>query len=124
MPPRNRADRETEPQFATASTYLPGGKDRSSLEIDISLVTVLYGGGAVAGYPTEIPPLRPSGVRGSLSFWWGPTRGAEYNSWQALREREGQIWGDTDRQSPVRIRVDCPTAVHPKRGSLRRYEKD
>jgi CRISPR-associated protein Cmr1 len=63
-------------------------------------------------------------VRGHLRFWWRATRGAEYNSWQALREREGQIWGDTDRQSPVRIRVDCPTAVHPKRGSLRRYEKD
>lgn len=124
MPVPNRTREEIERQFATAPAFPPGGENRTSLTLDIRLVTLLYGGGAVAGYPDEITPFRPSSVRGHLRFWWRATRGAEYNTWQALREREGQIWGDTDRQSPVRIRVDCPDGMKPKRLALRQYEKD
>lgn len=120
----SRCSRQRLATDGARSRYSDGSQSRrTSITLDISLVTVLHGGGAIAGYSDEITPFRPSSIRGHR-FWWRATRGAEYNTWQALRKHEDVIFGDTDQQSPVRIRVDCPDALKPKRIPLRRYEKD
>jgi len=117
-----RTDEEAAREFAVAPRFPSATSEILDLTLEIRLVTVLYGGGARAGYPDEITPFRPSSVRGHLRYWWRATRGAEFASWEALRTRESQIWGDTDHKSPVRIRVDCPDSLKPARYSLRRYE--
>jgi CRISPR-associated protein Cmr1 len=124
MHAQQRSDAEAALDFATAPEYPGGGADVLTLALDIHLVSTLYGGGTIAGHPDEITPFRPSSVRGQLRFWWRATRGAACRTWQELRAREAEIWGDSERQSPVRIRVDCPPAMRPKRVPLSKYEKD
>jgi len=44
-------------------------------------------------------------IRGHLRFWWRATRGAVCDSVEKLREREVEIWGDTENPSPVVVEV-------------------
>ena len=124
MPAQQRSDEEAAREFETAPKFPGGGAEVLTLALDIQLTTVLYGGGAKAGYPDEITPFRSSSVRGHLRFWWRATRGAKFGTWEELREEEAKIWGDADHPSPVRVRVECPDSMKPKRFPLRKYEKD
>jgi CRISPR-associated protein Cmr1 len=89
------------------------------LELDVSIMTAMYGGGAEAGRNDAFDPFRIPSIRGHLRFWWRATRGGRFTTTQALREAEGAVWGDTDRVSPVKLRilsskapVERPAAQH------------
>jgi CRISPR-associated protein Cmr1 len=71
----------------------------------IKVITPIFGGGAEAGVNDPVTLIRPSSIRGHLRFWWRATRGAQFNSVEALRQREGEIWGTTKNPSPVNIAV-------------------
>jgi len=75
------------------------------LEYDISLITPLFGGGVIAGEVDPTMPIRASSVRGHLRFWWRATRGAKYATVQELKEKEGEIWGTTEKPSKVNIEI-------------------
>lgn len=73
--------------------------------LDISVTTVLYGGGVRPGITDEYHPFREPSIRGHLRFWWRATVGAQFNTADQLREHEGKIWGNTESASKIRLRV-------------------
>lgn len=83
----------------------PGMEQRT---YDIEVITPLFGGGVEAGKNDPVTRVRVPGIRGQLRFWWRATRGAACADAAALRNREVEIWGDTDHPSKVRVRVETP----------------
>lgn len=45
----------------------PGVKTKT---YEIEWITPMFGGGAEAGTPDEIFPIRGTEIRGQLEFWW------------------------------------------------------
>ena len=87
----------------------PEGCSRPGMEqrtYDIEVITPLFGGGAETGKNDPVTRVRVPGIRGQLRFWWRATRGAACANAAALRNREVEIWGDTDHPSKVRVRVE------------------
>ena len=76
-----------------------------TLELDIQVVTPMFGGGAEAGLPDPVTLIRPSSIRGHLRFWWRATRGAECSSIEELKRREVEIFGDTEHPSPFVLKI-------------------
>jgi CRISPR-associated protein Cmr1 len=74
-------------------------------EYEISLVTPLFGGGVEAGKPDESMPIRATSIRGQLQFWWRATRGARFADHSELFARHAEIWGTTERASPLEVVV-------------------
>ncbi len=99
----------TPPALDTVKELLRGpDPGRTRLELKLTLVTPMFGGGVVAGEIDAAQPFRPSGIRGQLRFWWRATSGAQYSDATALLQAESEIWGHTDAASPVRIQVHKP----------------
>src|SRR5262249_34176425 len=67
--------------------------------------TPLFGGGAEVRVNDTSHPIRESGIRGQLRFWWRATRGRRYADPRALWLREEEIFGTTRFPSPVQVRV-------------------
>ncbi len=80
-------------------------RSRLQVELNVRIVTVLYGGGVEAGKVDTLTPFRASSMRGHLRYWWRATRGARFTDWRDLHEEESKIWGATDQKSQVTVRV-------------------
>jgi CRISPR-associated protein Cmr1 len=65
----------------------------------------MFGGGVLAGEPDSTMPFRSTSIRGQLQFWWRATKGADFRSAMELSQRHAEIWGSTERASPVSIDV-------------------
>ncbi len=78
---------------------------RVTREYQISLITPLFGGGVEAGAPDETLPIRGTSIRGQLQFWWRATRGGRFENHHDLFARHAEIWGTTEKASPVEIDV-------------------
>ncbi|MBN1547551.1 MAG: type III-B CRISPR module RAMP protein Cmr1 [Syntrophaceae bacterium] len=89
-------------------------------ELTVQVVTPMFGGGVEAGEPDPVTLIRASSIRGHLRFWWRATRGATCNTIEKLKQRETEIWGDTDSPSKVVIRV----AIQPETYTKRKHEED
>jgi CRISPR-associated protein Cmr1 len=87
---------------------------RAIREYQISVVTPLFGGGVEAGEPDESMPIRGTAIRGQLQFWWRATRGASSATYQDLFARHANVWGTTDKASPVDVDVREVTAPSPQ----------
>jgi len=61
--------------------------------LDLEVVTPLYGGGARARMVDRDLPVRASGIRGQLRFWWRCLYGPRYASAAAMYEAERALWG-------------------------------
>lgn len=81
-----------------------------SLTVQCQLVTPMYGGGVQAGEVDVAMPIRASGIRGQLRFWWRLLNGKDRTS-ERLFEEECKLWGgiasDGPKASQVAIRVTC-----------------
>ena len=75
------------------------------LELDVRVMTALYGGGAAARINDGDDPFRIPSIRGQLRFWWRATIGGQYADEVTLRAAEAAVWGDTERASRVRLRM-------------------
>lgn len=73
---------------------------------EIQLITPLFGGGVEGGKVDSLTPIHGTAIRGQLRFWWRASRGARFETTDALKEEEGKIWGTTDKKSPVSLAVD------------------
>ncbi|PCI28168.1 MAG: type III-B CRISPR module RAMP protein Cmr1 [SAR324 cluster bacterium] len=60
----------------------------------------------LAGADGSTPELRAPSIKGALRFWWRALNG--HLSLGELKEREGEIFGSTERRSRVIIRVLQP----------------
>lgn len=81
------------------------GRTDLLLELEIVVMTSVYGGGAEAGQMDIFDPYRIPSIRGQLRFWWRAGRGAKFPTFESLRKEENAIWGETDRASPVKLRI-------------------
>ncbi|NPA94121.1 MAG: type III-B CRISPR module RAMP protein Cmr1 [Thermodesulfobacteria bacterium] len=82
-----------------------------SVEFKLEFLTPLYGGGVIAGEVDEVTPVRAPSIRGQLRFWWRATRGAAFDNVTALKNREDEVWGSTDKPSPVEVVVEGPEKI-------------
>ncbi len=60
---------------------------------EYKLITPLCGGGV---HPTEADPItvvRATEIRGHLRFWWRACRGGQFDSLEAMKKAEDEIWG-------------------------------
>ncbi len=74
-------------------------------DLDVSVVTPLFGGGATAGVADPLAPVRAASVRGHLRFWWRACKSAGFATADALFDQEEAIWGSTAYPSPVAVTV-------------------
>ncbi|HTW51370.1 MAG TPA: type III-B CRISPR module RAMP protein Cmr1 [Stellaceae bacterium] len=72
-------------------------------EYQISLVTLLFGGGVEAGMPDESLPIRGTSIRGQLRFWWRIVIGRRFGA--QMWQREEEVFGSTEFPSPLDIRI-------------------
>ena len=74
------------------------------------LITPMYGGGVKAGAVDRAMPIRASGLRGQLRFWWRLLYGANRQPTEVFKE-ERSIWGGISAEGPrasdVSVRIDC-----------------
>lgn len=85
---------------------LPAGSLNQVIrDYQISLITPLFGGGVEAGAPDETLPIRGISIRGQLQFWWRATLGAAFATGKDLFDRHAEVWGKTERRSPVEIEI-------------------
>ena len=73
------------------------------------LVTPMYGGGVNAGQVDKAMPIRASGIRGQLRFWWRLLYASE-----ELFQEECNLWGGIASTGPVAskvaVRIESETA--------------
>jgi len=109
-----------QPSFAPSITL---GKAREPLfELEVDVITPLFGGSAQAGKVDCELPIRGASIRGHLRFWWRACRGAGYKDPRELFEAEKHIWGSTEEPGAIEVHVEVlrpgqrvPCAEYTKR---------
>ncbi len=88
-------------------------RDRAPLfDLEVSVVTPLFGGSATPATADPLRPVRASSVRGHLRFWWRACKGATFATAEELFQEEESIWGSTAYPSPITVTtsVEAETA--------------
>lgn len=80
------------------------------LQLDLHVVTPLFGGGAIAREVDRERPVNAKSVRGHLRFWWRACRGAQFANPQKLFEAEAKIWGSTELPASVEVEIEILNA--------------
>jgi CRISPR-associated protein Cmr1 len=79
------------------------------------LVTPLYGGGVRTAEVDQEMPIRASGIRGQLRFWWRLACCGPFEPSESMFQREAAIWGGIAGTGPsasqVAVRVDQITGL-------------
>ena len=103
---------------------------RETIELELRLITPMFGGGYKAREVDPLLPIRPAAIRGHLRFWWRATAGARYSSVAELHKAETELWGgastkDNPAVGKVAIRVEVKdkgqTVGYGSRGGLPKY---
>ncbi len=82
-------------------------RDRAPLfDLEVSVVTPLFGGGATPATADPLYPVRPASVRGHLHFWWRACKSSKYATAHSLFAREEDIWGSTEKPGRLGVVVD------------------
>src|SRR5437870_636220 len=63
-----------------------------------TLITPLFGGGAMAGERDEVTVIRGTEIRGHLRFWWRACYGGRYKDVGEMKWVEDRIWGAASKQ--------------------------
>jgi CRISPR-associated protein Cmr1 len=111
---------------------------RETIELELQLITPMFGGGYKAREVDTVQPIRPAAIRGHLRFWWRATAGARYATVEELHKAERELWGaaatkDNPAVGKVAIQVQILSAgekasysqvapeSRPKEGPLHGY---
>jgi len=68
-------------------------KKRETIELELRLITPMFGGGYKAREVDTEQLIRPAAIRGHLRYWWRATAGARYASVADLYKAETELWG-------------------------------
>ena len=71
---------------------------RETIELELRLITPMFGGGYKAREVDTVQPIRPAAIRGHLRFWWRATAGARYTSVADLHKAETELWGGASKK--------------------------
>lgn len=66
---------------------------RETIELELRLITPMFGGGYKAREVDTEQLIRPAAIRGQLRFWWRATAGARYATVEELHKAERELWG-------------------------------
>ncbi|MFN7017181.1 MAG: type III-B CRISPR module RAMP protein Cmr1 [Fimbriimonadales bacterium] len=66
---------------------------REAIELELELITPMFGGGYKTREVDPVLPIRPAAIRGHLRFWWRATAGAQHTDAQSLYRAEANLWG-------------------------------
>jgi CRISPR-associated protein Cmr1 len=66
-----------------------------SREVEVELVTRLFGGGARASELDEVAWLRPAALKSALRAWWRAGHCHDFKTMAALRAREQELFGSS-----------------------------
>ncbi len=107
MSKRNRAERIKD----AAVEIVVKAKPSIIIDHKFELLTPIFGGAArsrkaITSDNDRDNPLRVSGIRGQLRFWWRAARAGQFNSLEKLSEREAQLWGKGTSPGVVNLRLD------------------
>lgn len=101
-----------------------------TLSYTIHLVTPLFGGGVEAGKVDQSMPIRATEIRGHLRFWWRLLYGVALGT-TAMHEAEADIWGSTEKASPVSVCVKIiqlglpePCATYPPGKNFPKFDRE
>lgn len=82
-------------------------------ELDIAVVTPLFGGGSVPGVTDDAHPVRAASVRGHLRFWWRACMAGAFATANDLFKgqdeellSEERIWGSTAMPGRIGLSVE------------------
>lgn len=89
------------------------GSNIKSIKLNVKLTTPMFGGGVVAREVDKKHPIRETGIRGQLQFWWRATVGATYSTSADLFKAQEKIWGSTKLKSKVTIHIERVGALNP-----------
>ena len=79
--------------------------DHFDIDIKLGTITPLFGGSAIVRKVDKGWPVRASNIRGQLRFWWRTLYGWLYTDSKSLFKAEKSLWGDTDYQGKVALRI-------------------
>jgi len=103
---------------------------RETIELELRLITPMFGGGYEARKVDLLLPIRPAAIRGHLRFWWRATAGAQLGRVDDLHKAETELWGAAPKKGnptfgKVAIRVEVKdkgqTVGYGSRGGLPKY---
>jgi CRISPR-associated protein Cmr1 len=103
---------------------------RETIELELRLITPMFGGGYKAREVDTVQPIRPAAIRGHLRFWWRATAGARYARVEELHKAETELWGGASKKDnpavgKVAIRVEVKDkgqmVGYGSRGGLPKY---
>ena len=105
-----------------------GASVGDGMTVQCKLITPMYGGGVKRGEVDEAMPIRASGIRGQLRFWWRLLYGVGRSS-EELFKCECKLWGGIASGGPmaskVALRVSCePAASFVRKTDLERRQRD
>ena len=91
-----------------APSRLPRDSDKPLFDLTIQVVTPIFGGGAKAGVPDGLAPIRGSSIRGQLRFWWRACNAHLHPDAASLFEAESKLWGQTSKNDST---IKAPSSI-------------
>jgi CRISPR-associated protein Cmr6 len=96
----------------TTGAELPAESGRTVFTCKLTLVSPAFLAGALQG--RQDCTLRPATLRGLLRWWWR-TLHAGYVSVDELRQMEGKLWGNTERDGAIGLEVEPVLGAEERR---------
>lgn len=87
------------PQIPCPLPTVLGPARRPLVDIELAVVTPLFGGGAKTRESDPLSPVRGASVRGHLRFWWRVCQAHRYATPSDLFREESRLWGATASRS-------------------------
>jgi len=78
-----------------------------SIKFTLETITPLF----LAGADGTTPELRAPSIKGMMRFWWRAVKGLNDNDIGQLQEEEAKIFGNTEKKSPVRLKIGLISEV-------------
>ncbi|GIV09202.1 MAG: type III-B CRISPR module RAMP protein Cmr1 [Fimbriimonadales bacterium] len=96
---------------------------REAIELELQLITPMFGGGYKTREVDPVMPIRPAAIRGHLRFWWRATAGAQYANAEELYKAETAIWGGAAVKNEASVGKVAIEVVVLNRGELAPYNQ-
>ena len=93
------------PVIQPPSTAERDDPERKSEVRHYKVITPLFGGGVEPNQADPITTVRATEVRAHLRFWWRAIVGGSLHDVEELRQRESSLWGSTEEESRVQVRL-------------------
>jgi CRISPR-associated protein Cmr1 len=85
--------------------YIERYKNRERLDFECEVITPMF----ISGSNTKEVDLRSASIKGALRFWWRALYGSRFSSIADMKKEEGNLFGDTEKKSKIRLYVDIST---------------